>query len=364
MSKSEVHGGDRLFGWLGIALGWLLWGVMSVARLHAQVPDISWRRAAWYGMPDALVWALLTPLVIHLVRLIDASKRSSWQAMPLHLVAGVGVAFLHSTGDAGIAAVRNLVGGHQPFFGAIFRKVLTHTFQLNLLMYFLVAGLTYYVLYSRRLSQRKRRNAELRAQLTEAQLTSLQTQLRPHFLFNALHTISSFMETDPERGQRVVRQLGDLLRASLKARDTQTVPLADELALVRSYLDVEKARFGDRLAIDFDVDADLAGAQVPALLLQPIVENAVRHGVSRNAKGGRVSIRAARRGDMLQLRVEDNGPGLVRSAATDSEGVGLANTRERLRALYGNAHGFSIEPADPQGVHVTIALPCSERPAA
>ncbi|MCP4204507.1 MAG: histidine kinase, partial [bacterium] len=203
---------ERPFGWLGISVAWFLWGLENTARLRAQVPDIGWHKAAWYGMPDALVWALLTPLVVRFVRWTDASGRSLRRTLPLHLGAAVGVAFLHSLADAGIAALRNLAGGHASSYGMIFQKVLTHTFQLNLLMYFLVAGLAYYVSYSRRLAERDRRTAELRAQLTEAQLQSLQTQLRPHFLFNALHTVSSLMETEPRRGQRVIRQLGDLLR--------------------------------------------------------------------------------------------------------------------------------------------------------
>ncbi len=350
--------------WLGVTLAWLLWGAINIVRLHAQVHDLSWERAVWYGLPDAVIWALLAPLVFHLVRRLDAAGWNLRKALPVHALAAVGIASLHSTADAGVAALRNLAGGNLPLYGTILGKVLTHTLQLNLLMYFLVAGLAYYLRYARRLADRERRTAELRAQLTEAQLTSLQSQLRPHFLFNALHTVSSLMETDPQRGQRVIRQLGDLLRASLKTRSTQTVPLAEELELVRAYLDVEKARFGDRLAIDIKMDETVAGEHVPALLLQPIVENAVRHGVSRNARGGRVGITALRRGDMLRLRVEDDGPGLSDLAASDSEGVGLVNTRKRLRALYGDGYGFSIDPADPQGVHVTIDLPCGERPAA
>ncbi len=344
-------------GWWVVLAGWLVWGAINSIRLHT-ILDIDWPTAVWYGLPDALIWAGLTPVVVWLTRYFAQTGRSLARSLPLHALTAALLALIHSVLDASVAAAFNLAVGERAMFGAVFATVLPHSFHLNVLFYILVAGFAYYLLLLRRFERRERHAAELRAELSQAQLLRLQSQIRPHFLFNALHTISAHMHTDPERGQRILSRLGQLLRMSLNTEDRQTVPLREELAFLEAYLDVERARFGDRLEVVTEIDDSLLDAQVPALLLQPLVENAVHHGVSLNADGGRVTVAAAKANGDLRLTVADNGPGLRESRdVEDHGGLGLANSRARLQALFGDNQELTVAEQRPQGVLATVRLP-------
>ena len=350
-----------LLGWTVVVVAWLVWGAINSARLRAGL-DLDWTTAVWFGLPDAIIWAALTPVIVVLTRRLFASDRTFIQTMPIHIGAAVAVAVAHTTLDTGVTMLRGAVYGHDVEPLAMFRHLMSHAFHLNVLVYFLIASFTAYLLSVRRLERRDRHAAELRAQLTASQLALLKSQLRPHFLFNALHTISAHLRTDPEVARRVLRQLGVLLRISLRNDGLQTVPLRQELELTDAYLDVESARFGPRLAVERSVDESLLDAQVPALLLQPLVENAVHHGVSMRTAGGTVKITAERVNGSgpgrLRLSVEDDGPGLDPSGAGD-DGVGLRNSRERLEVLYGDQSMLSLRPLEPHGVAVDIELPLS-----
>lgn len=346
---------ERLWVWAGISLAWLVWGAVNTFRMHEIVPRIDWATAVWYAVPDAVIWALLTPVIVLVTRQIAASGKGYLETLPLHIAAALGTALVHTGADSGVAVLRGLLYGDPVGFAPVFVKLLIHAVHVNVLVYFLISGFAYYLHSSRALAQRRRRTAELRAELSAAQLASLQTQLRPHFLFNALHTISGLVVSDPKRAQRAIRQLGELLRMSLKGGERQTIPLAEEIAFVEAYLGVEQARFGERLRVELDVEEGLADEPVPALILQPLVENAVRHGVSRNPAGGCLWISAAAANGRLRLVVSDDGPGM--EAGEEGSGVGLANTRARLAALYGPDHGFSITGETPRGVRVTVELP-------
>ena len=181
-------------------------------------------------------------------------------------------------------------------------------------------------------------------------------QLNPHFLFNCLHSISSLMHQDVEGADRMITQLGDLLRAALANSDTQEVPLRQELDFLRRYLEIEQTRFGDRLAVIMEIAPDTLDAQVPNLILQPLVENAIRHGIEPHAKAGRVELRARRQDGSLALEVQDSGAGL-RAGASANEGVGLSNTRARLRELYGASHQFELQDASDGGLRVRLRIP-------
>jgi LytS/YehU family sensor histidine kinase len=195
--------------------------------------------------------------------------------------------------------------------------------------------------------------AQLEGRLSEARLESLRLQLHPHFLFNTLNAISAFVDADPERARRMIARLGELLRRTLDGGTTAELPLSRELDLLAPYLEIQRIRFGDRLSIELDVPDGAAGALVPTLMLQPLVENAVEHGVNRTHDGARVRLTAERAGDRLRLEIEDNGPGPTRGG----EGVGLANTRARLAALYGDSHRLELKAAETGGTMVSIELP-------
>ena len=203
-----------------------------------------------------------------------------------------------------------------------------------------------------------RERAKAQDQLSEARLQSLRLQLHPHFLFNTLNAIMALIGSEPRAAERMVAGLSDLLRASLHSADEQEVPLARELEHLKLYVDIQRTRFGDRLDVQLDVEPVTRGAMVPSLLLQPLVENAIRHGLAPRAVGGQVCVSAARDGEELHLEVRDDGVGAeVRGGSLAREGVGLANTRERLRRLHGERQRFAYETGPGAGFSVRIALP-------
>ena len=206
------------------------------------------------------------------------------------------------------------------------------------------------------------RAAQLDVELSRAQLRALQMQLHPHFLFNTLNTVAMLIRTsDGPRALTMIAGLGDMLRQILREPSSHEVPLAEELAFLEQYLGIERVRFHDRLQVTIDVPSEAGDAQVPRFVLQPLVENAIRHGVEKRAGRGRVSISAFRANGTLSVVVQDDGPGL---SAGGGSGVGLRNTRERLRHLYGDAGGLSLAPAADGGTVATVALPWHTVPLA
>ncbi|HEX2205267.1 MAG TPA: histidine kinase, partial [Longimicrobium sp.] len=199
---------------------------------------------------------------------------------------------------------------------------------------------------------------ETEARLARARLHALQAQLHPHFLFNALNSVSALLRRDPAAADRMLARVGELLRRALAHPEAQVVALEEEVELVRLYLEIERVRFGARLRTEVEVDDDARAVPVPALVLQPLVENAVRHGIAPLARGGRVRVSARlREGAWLHLAVEDDGAGLHAGRGTAGTGVGLANTRARLASLYGPDHRFEVGPAPGGGTRVEVVLP-------
>ncbi|MEM8932196.1 MAG: histidine kinase [Acidobacteriota bacterium] len=361
------HASTPWIPWAGIVLAWVAWGAINVLRLTAW-PELDWTLAFWYAFPDAMIWAALTPLVVRLARHrpFRRDRIRSW--LPFHVVTGLGFGLAHAALDAGVASLRALVFGGDVSWSAVFTKVLYYGLHTNVLVYWLVVGIVCTIEHARRLAAGERQTAELQAQLAEAKLSHLERQLRPHFLFNALNTISASMEGDAATGRRVVRRLGELLRASLRQDPGQRIPLADELDLVRAYLEIEQVRFEDRLHIVVrDEGPRTARFPVPPLILQPLVENAVTHGIARRTDDGRIEVTATLDGDTLVLDVTDDGPGFdAAPSGTPAAGfgIGLDNTTRRLRALYGDGDHLSSAPsnADGSGARVTLRLPRETRP--
>jgi signal transduction histidine kinase len=218
-----------------------------------------------------------------------------------------------------------------------------------------VAIITLYRYY-RVTRQREVRTAQLERGLAQAELKNLRLQLQPHFLFNALNTISSTMYDDPRSADRLIGQLSQLLRLSLRTSHAQEVPLREELDVLNCYLGLMTARFGSRLRVNVAIMPDVSDALVPSLLLQPLVENAIRHGNASRATGGAIEVHVERVGASLHLSVADDGPGAPADADIFAKGIGLSATRDRLRLLYGNSHRFSAGNHGP-GFAVDITLP-------
>lgn len=229
-------------------------------------------------------------------------------------------------------------------------------FPVQVIIYGLMTLGVYVADHYRATRERTLRAAQLETQLSRAQLQSLELQLQPHFLFNALNTISSTMYDDPAAADEMLSHLADLLRASLGAQRGQEVPLRQELETLGHYLSLVHARFGDRLRVRLTVDLSARELLVPSLLLQPLVENAVRHGRASTDGAGQIEVKARREGETLRLEVSDDG-GEAAGAGEKGSGLGLALTRERLRLLYGEAHEFRAEALNPGGFVVQIALP-------
>jgi LytS/YehU family sensor histidine kinase len=180
-------------------------------------------------------------------------------------------------------------------------------------------------------------------------------QLHPHFLFNTLHAISTLVHSNPDRAERMIASLSEMLRTTLSKHDAQEVTLREELSVLEPYLDIEKTRFGERLTVSLEVPEELMDAIVPHLLLQPLVENAIRHGIAPRPEGGEITLRARVRAGALELAVEDDGVGMPAEPRPD--GVGLGNTRMRLHRLYGDRHGFRIDSPPGVATRVTVVLP-------
>lgn len=245
-----------------------------------------------------------------------------------------------------------------PTLAACFRSYFGFGFYIDLIIATLIVIGAHALLYYRRFQAGQLEQAALREQLAQAQLRALKMQLHPHFLFNTLHSISSLVLEDPPKANSMIARLGDFLRLTLDHSDQQLVTLKEETEFVRCYLEIEQVRFGDRLEVQFQIDPATLSAEVPHLILQPVVENAIQHAIAPRASRGRINIVARRVDEGLQLEVKDNGPGLERRTNSQApHGLGLSNVRARLERLYGNDFKFELTNGGEAGVAVLMQIP-------
>jgi LytS/YehU family sensor histidine kinase len=229
----------------------------------------------------------------------------------------------------------------------------------NIFFYWAVLAVGHVLNYYRQFRDRELLSSQLVAQLAQTQLQILKMQLHPHFLFNTLNAISALIHSDVELADRMIARLGDLLRRTLENANQQEVSLRQELDFIEPYLEIEKARLGPRLTVDFNIDPDVMDAKVPNLILQPLVENAIRHGIGPRAAPGKIEIRACRDNGFLRLAIKDTGPGLQVSPSV-LRGIGLSNTRARLECLYGSHQKLDLTNAPEGGLQVSITFPFQE----
>jgi signal transduction histidine kinase len=344
--------GSRTAAWLAGAGIWTLLAVMSASQVVAdrlyEGRTTEWERVFTRTLADWYTCAVFTPAIFWLVRRIPPSTSRLGRTLLVYPAAAASFILLKSTLFAGVARVLS-PGGAPPWS----RMVAGNVFALTLTF----AGITVIVValeHQRRAREKELRASRLEARLAEVQVQALRAQLNPHFLFNALNALSALIHSDPAAADRMVVRLGELLRGALDAGDAPEVPLRDEIRLVERYLDVMKVRLGERLQVTVDIAAGVLDAHVPNLLLQPLVENAVLHGIGGHPDAGRLRIAARREGEWLVLEVQDDGPGIAPDAA---ERVGLGNTRLRLRQLYDERHRISLECPEGGGTRVVIAIP-------
>ena len=342
--------------------GWTIPGLIAGAATVLLLP-ISPEQHAYLGRFVAAfllawwIWGAITPGVRVAMRRVPL-ERPLARPLAMHAALGVAAAILSSmwfTLLLWLAQPPTLPA--QPYGAMLGRLIGGHLFAGVATYAAVVAVLT---AIEERAARRRREldAARLEADLAQAQLRTLQMQLQPHFLFNTLHGIAMLTDSDPAAAETMAVQLAELLRATLGLREVPEVPLRTELDLLRRYLAIEQARFGDRLEVTLDAPEEVLDARVPSFLLQPIVENAIRHGVAPRVETGHVAIRAARDNGALVLSVVDDGPGFAADPFA-GQGLGLAATRQRLALRYGAAGSIRCEApgADTRGARVTIRIP-------
>jgi signal transduction histidine kinase len=335
---------------------WTLFGLWS-AQQYLLLVFASGREVESYLRPfqvylsGAWLWALFTPLVVLAVRRLPQRGRALVLTAAGHMALFVVLALVDTVWDVWWYAALTETA-RRPFLPAALSQSNT-----NLFSYVVVATAVYALDYYRAYRERGLAATQLAAQLARTQLRVLRSQLHPHFLFNTLNAIAALMHRDVEAADRMLTRLSELLRTAIDTADLREVPVTEEMAFTEGYLEIERTRFSDRLSVTVDVAADAAGAAVPHLLLQPLVENAVRHGIAPRAGTGRIDVRVRRSNGRLRLTVSDDGIGRRGDA---HEGTGLGVTRERLRHLYGETASMRTGDRPEGGFEVAIELPYRE----
>ena len=321
---------------------------------HAVWHVIALNLVYWY-VPAILSPAIMAFAVRHPL------NRASWlRQLPLHVVCALSYSVAHTAIMMGtrvaLMGTQVLAKPETGWWTSALREYLN---QLDWLLttYLFLVGVAYALVYRRESEARALNASQLETRLVEAQLQSLQRQLHPHFLFNTLNTISGLIRTDPNGADVMIDRLGDLLRMTLHKSGIQEVPLKEELDVLQKYVEIEQTRFGNRLNVDMHIQPEVLDAQVPSLALQPLVENAIRHGIAPNARPGWISVHAVRDGDDLVVQIRDSGDGLPPDRLMAlNRGVGLDNTRARLEHLYRDKYQFTFSNLE-RGFCVTIRIP-------
>ncbi len=333
-------------------------GLSHVAMLRAGSDSVIWE---WLGgqLGAWWTWALLTPLIVWLARRYPVDHTPRGRNISVHVVASIILGFVQLC-IAVFASIR--FHGEPATWAYYIDQVVPYLMWRGLwavLVYWAILGVVYALDYRWNLHKRALEISRLEAQVAHARLDALQRQLQPHFLFNALNSISVLIRAQrTEDADRVLGDLSDLLRYVLAHQDAHDVALRDELEFTKRYTDIERTRFGDRLGVTFNASEGLMDARLPGFILQLLVENAIRHGVAQTNGGGHVTVNVTRENDQLMITVNDNGAGFSQSGRTDAhEGIGLHNAHERLQHLYGQAYRLNLMENTTGGVTTTLVIP-------
>ena len=349
--------------WIFFALVWTLLGVsFALSTYLGALQDnvqVSWKRALSGYLADFYLWGMLSPLIFRLARRFELRDHFPRNLL-IHLATSIVLsAFVLSAASPLVWYFGYVNTVRNPTLWILWRNnaFSPYYFHQGLTIYWTTLVVAHALHYYRGLREGEAKTAKLSAQLAQAQLQALKMQIHPHFLFNTLNSISALLHKDVEAADKMIARLGDFLRLTLKRSDAQTVDFEQELEFVRCYLDIEHIRFQDRLSVAMEIEPQTLKFMVPNLILQPIVENSVRHGVAKQVGPGRITIRARQESDRLILQVEDNGPGLKSDSNGSTLGIGLSNTRARLEQFYGDDFNFQIANANGRGVTVTLDIP-------
>jgi sensor histidine kinase YesM len=349
----------RLF-WAGILIFWMFIAVLytsqNILSRLVQGGAIEWGRTLSWSLTRWFIWAALTPLVFTLARRFAIDRAKLKHGLLQHLGLGSLVALAHIVIEVALLFVIWRLAGEpfptlQRFVG-----LLTYSFHVNLLIYAAIVGAYYAFDYYQKFREGELAASKLQSQLSQAQLQALKSQIHPHFLFNTHHAILALMmKRENDSAMQMLTRLSDLLRLTLENSGLQMVSLKQELEFLALYLDIQKTRFQDRLHVKMNVDAEVLSAAVPNLILQPLAENAIEHGIAPYSTAGLLQIEAKRVDGKLTMMICDDGPGLSEKQAV-REGIGLNNTRTRLQQMYGDAHKFELI-SGKNGLQVLIEIP-------
>ena len=348
----------RSYSWS--LLLWLVVGTLVSLLVDLSYPDVSGITDPAYWGRQAAFWLTFTPLTPLLFALAGSVwlQAGSWRRDALRVFL-FGALFLLAH-EIAVGSIHYVAGRFDPrepgghWYQWVFFAI-ESVWLLDLLVYSVSFFVFLGIAKSLRLREREFETTRLRESLTESRLTALQDQLQPHFLFNTLHTIGVFAKRDPDESRRMITLLGDVLRASLETGRPQEIALRDELAMLEKFLEIERIRFRDRMRVEVDVGDSALDCAVPHFLLQPLVENAIRHGIEGKAGEGRLHISGIADAEWLRISVADNGD--ARLAESPRERVGLGNTRERLRLLYGEEQELRLRRSDAGGVETHVRIP-------
>lgn len=363
---TATHTDVRPIAWGWIAAAWFAGGLFDASQtvfiMHAEGRHPPWPTLFGFELVSWLPWVLITPLIIRLARRYPMGRGMSVRTVAIHLAAFAAISAVAETWSAFLQVLFNPFGNrHWPTFVNTWATTLLFQILTFLIAYALILTVTYVVDARESMARQTTETARLNEELSKAQLAALRRQMEPHFMYNTLHSIAGLVRDDrKEAAVSMIVGLSEFLRRSAADSHRPQVTLLEEVEYLQRYLDIQKARFGERLQVSVDIPAELLRAQVPSLLLQPLVENAIKHGISKRIAGGTVRVAGACRNGNLCLSVYNDGASLPANWETTSKGVGIANLRTRLQILHREQSELQLRPADPVGVEVLVTLPFRE----
>jgi two-component system LytT family sensor kinase len=348
--------------WLAIFGIWTLFALFFTSQSFLQQqlfpnPPSFWKILSWQ-LASGWIWFAFMPVILWLIKKFPLDNANWWTNIPLHLVFSILISLGQLSIDAYLLPMLGYTpGGPFTSYWHAYKVFLMINIHFGIGIYWGALGINHTIKYYQKYQERELKTSQLEARLAQSRLQVLKFQLQPHFLFNTLNTISELIYRDPESAERMITDLSDLLRLSLEKLEVQEVSLQQELDFLNKYVEIEQIRFHDRLKIEMNVAPETLDAQVPNMILQPLVENAIKHGISPLSQGGTIKVGAERRNGSLLLSVSDNGVGLTNlDISAIPEGVGLKNTKSRLRHLYGEKHKFEIHP-EKKGLTLNLTIP-------
>jgi two-component system, LytTR family, sensor kinase len=362
-----THSGARSIRWRWIAAMWCAGGLFDASQAvlvlrFAHGSHQSWLPVFATEMATWLPWALATPWIIGLARRHPFVRGTTLRTVAIHVAAFASIAAIAEAWTATLQVLFNPWGYRRPpeFWDSWSTTLLYHVL-IFLIAYALILTVTYLIDSRDKVARQMTETARLNEQLSKAQLAALRRQMEPHFMFNALNSIAGLVRDHRnDAAVSMIVGLSEFLRRSSEDSHRPQVTLAEEVEYLQRYVDIQQVRFGDRLRVSVDIPVDLMDAQVPGLLLQPLVENAIKHGVATRVLGGNVRVAGSRRDGKLYLSVYNDGSSFAEDWQTQGAGVGLANLRTRLQILHGEASELQMRRAGPDGVEVLVSLPLEE----